>query len=361
MKTKNRNIQHSKIKHPPSKKGLAPGTHVYTGTNIMDISVLETISYDSESVEVKKPTLEEFKKTELSDKNLWINVDGISNEVYVRDICNKYGIHYLYQEDIMNVFQRPKVEDEANYLFFTFKSLEWDDVTKEIEEEQFSIILTKNTVITFQEKPGDYFDLLRDKLNTKSSILREKSIDYLFYRLLDITVDNYFEILEKLGEHLELLEIEIMSCPKAEHLTLIQNNKKDTMQMRKNIYPLRDVLNKLVNIEHPLIKDQTKKYFKDVLDHTVQVLETVETYREINVSLKDVYLNSLSHEMNKIIKVLTIISTFFIPLTFIVGVYGMNFKYMPELEWRYGYYLIWGIMIVIVIGLTIWFKRKNWF
>jgi magnesium transporter len=270
-------------------------------------------------------------------------------------------VHYLYQEDILNVFQRPKVEEEEKYMFVTFKSLDWNETNHEIDEEQMSMIISNNIVITFQEKNGDAFDIIRERLNSENSIIRNKSVDYLFYRLLDITVDIYFDILEKLGDYIEQMENEVLSKPDNNVLIKIQNNKKDIMQIRKNIYPMRDVLNRLISSDHVLIEDKTKKYFKDVLDHTIQILETVETYRDINFSLKDIYLNAMSHEMNKIMKILTIISTFFIPLTFIVGVYGMNFKYMPELSWPSGYYVVWCFMLAIVIGLSLWFKRKGWF
>lgn len=353
--------KNKKLKHAPSKKGLPPGTAIYTGQNAIEQSIIEVIDYSADQTNIKSITLEEFLITQPTTSKRWINVNGISNEKYVRSICDAYKIHYLYQEDIMNVFQRPKVEEENDYLFMTFKSLNWQDDTNDIDEEQFSFFLLQNTVITFQEKVGDNMEIIRDRLKNNTSIIKEKPIDYLFYRLIDVTVDNYFDVLEKMGDHLESIENNIMEGTDQEDLVKIQNSKKDIMQVRKNIYPLRDVLNKLINSEHPFINDKTKRYFKDVLDHTIQILETTETYRDINISLKDVYLNAVSNEMNKIMKILTIISTFFIPLTFIVGVYGMNFKHMPELEWPYGYYAIWVVMLIIVVVLTMWFKQKKWF
>lgn len=356
----NKSLHHKKIQKRYSKTGLPPGSHVYTGVNVTGVPVIELYNYDDGECISNFPSTKEILALQ-NNKKAWININGLHDVDIIRQICEKYGIHYLFQEDILNVFQRPKVEEEDDYLFVTFKSLEWNEQINEIEEEQISIILTRNTVITFQEKPGDNYDIIRERLKAEKSIIREKSIDYLFYRLLDITVDVYFDILEKLGDYLEQIEAEVIGHPSNKVLLQIQNNKKDIIQIRKNIYPLRDVMNKLVNSDHVLIEDRTKKYFKDVSDHTIQILETVETYRDINVSLKDVYLNAISHEMNRVMKILTIISTFFIPLTFIVGVYGMNFKYMPELNWVNGYYLVWGIMLTIVIVLTIWFKRKGWF
>ena len=186
-------------------------------------------------------------------------------------------------------------------------------------------------------------------------------MDYLLYRFFDITIDNYFDVLENLGNTLEIIEDEIMQHSRPYHLERIQDTKKDIMQIRKNIFPVREILSKVISSENHCIDEKNKKYFKDILDHVIQLIDTTETYREINLSLKDVYLNTLSHEMNRVMKVLTVISTFFIPLTFLVGVYGMNFRNMPELEWYNGYYYLWGLMIVIVIGLFIWFKRKGWY
>jgi magnesium transporter len=355
-----RRIIQKKQKKRISKTGLPPGTNLYTGSINSEISEIDVYSYSAEHCDFYRPDAETLVNMELSAK-LWINVNGISSPETIKLICDKFKVHYLYQEDIMNVFQRPKIEEEDSYIFVTFKSLEWNDKLKEIDEEQISAIISKNVLITFQEKPGDGYDILRDRLKVEHSVIREKNTDYFFYRLIDITVDTYFDILEKMGDYLEDIENEVLNQPDNEVLLQIQNNKKEIMQLRKNVYPMRDMLNKLILSEHDLIEDKTKKYFKDVLDHTIQIMDTVETYRDINVSLKDVYLNAMSHEMNRIMKILTIISTFFIPLTFIVGVYGMNFKYMPELEWQIGYYLVWLIMLIIVIGLTIWFKRKGWF
>ncbi|MBK8628352.1 MAG: magnesium/cobalt transporter CorA [Saprospiraceae bacterium] len=356
----NKNIPNKKVHKRKSKTGLPPGTHIYTGKNLLDKPEIQVFSYGIEFCNMLTPDVDELLKMDFDHKT-WINIEGLHDVELIRSVCDKFGIHHLYQEDILNVYQRPKVEEEDHYLFTTFKSLGWNDQQNEIELEQISMVLSGNTVITFQEKLGDHYDALRERLQTEKSIIREKTIDYLFYRILDITVDVYFDILEKMGDYLEIIENEVINQPANGILLEIQNNKKDIMQLRKNIYPMRDVMNKLANVEHPLINEKTKKYFKDVLDHTVQILENVETYRDINVSLKDVYLNALSHDMNKVMKILTIISTFFIPLTFIVGVYGMNFRYMPELEWVNGYYIIWGIMIAIVILLSIWFKRKGWF
>lgn len=352
--------KHKTQKKRVSKTGLPPGTHIYTGKNIIEKSEIEIFSFNQEKcvrIQLSNgdiPTID-------PEMNHWININGINDLQVVKKYCDLIGVHYLYQEDIMNVFQRPKAEEEDDYIFTTLKSVEWNSKSNELEEEQISIILAKNIVVTFQERPGDSFEIIRERLFIDTSALREKNADYLFYRLIDITVDIYFDILEKMGDYLEEVEDIVLSKPDGNLLIMIQNNKKDIMLVRKLIYPLRDMISKLVTSENKLIDERTKKYFRDVQDHTMQIMETVETYRDINYSLKDLYLNAMSHEMNRIMKILTIISTFFIPLTFIVGVYGMNFKYMPELNWVNGYYFIWIIMLTIVIALSFWFKKRGWF
>ena len=343
-----------------SKTGLPPGTHVYTGKNVDEVSQIELFSYNKTRC-VQKKLNHTIPYTFDPELNHWINIYGVHDVAVIKTYCDLIGVHHLFQEDIMNVFQRPKVEEEDDYIFTALKAFDWKTQANELEDEQISIILSRNIVITFQEKPGDHFDMVRERLMTDGSVVRERNIDYLFYRLLDITVDVYFDLLEKMGDYLESTEDLILNQPENGILSRIQSNKKDIMQMRKMIYPMRDLVAKLVTSEHPLIEPKTKKYLRDIQDHTIQIMETLETYRDINYSLKDLYLNAMSHEMNRIMKILTIISTFFIPLTFIVGVYGMNFKFMPELHWQHGYYLIWGIMLTIVVVLSLWFKRKGWF
>ena len=215
-------------------------------------------------------------------------------------------------------------------------------------------------MLTFQEREGDLFGPIRERLKDPNAKVRNKKIDYLFYLLIDIIVDQYFEVVDKLGEKLENLEDNIISRYDEMWLTEIQSNKKDLILMRRVTYPIREILLKLMRNENHLIEENNIRYLRDIYDHTIQILDTIDSYREINVSLKDIYLNTVSHELNKVMKMLTIISTVFIPLTFIVGVYGMNFDVMPELRWTYGYALVWCIMILIVIGLIVYFRRKKW-
>jgi len=352
--------KHKKNKKRLSKTGLPPGTQIYTGDKLALGAEIEIFSYNQDTCTRKKIVKGDVPEF-LPNLNHWINIIGISDIETVRQYCERLEVHNLYQEDIVNVFQRPKVEEEDTYIFAILKALEWKNETREIEEEQISIILKGNILITFQERIGDNYNQIRDRLVNNHSIIREKNVDYLFYRLIDITVDVYFDILEKLGEYLEEMEEIVLGHPDNQLLVMIQNNKKDIMLLRKLIYPLRDMAAKLIVSDHVDIEERTKKYFKDVHDHTIQILETIEAYRDINYSLKDLYLNAMSHEMNRIMKILTIMSTFFIPLTFIVGVYGMNFKFMPELDSPYGYIAVWTLMLGIAGFLIYWFRKKKWF
>lgn len=350
-----------KPKRSKSKTGLPPGTPVYTGHKTKEDIKIDVFSYNTEKYNRYSPNIEEILAAKETGDKIWIQIMGLHDVTAIKQICDKYSVHYLYQEDILNVDQRPKVEEEDNYLYVCFKSINWDQTEKCLEEEQVSLILTQNTLISFRESYEDNYDTIRERIMSPASIIREKNIDYLFYRILDITVDAYYDIMEMLGAYIEDLEEEIMESPSQSTLVKIQSNKKDLMYLRKNLFPLRDVVNKLTFYKNPLIDSKSRKYFRDIMDHLTQNLDNVDTFIDMNMSLKDIYLNTQSNEMNKIMKILTIISTIFIPLTFIVGVYGMNFEDMPELKMKYGYYVTWLIMISIVIGLTYWFKRKKWF
>ena len=342
-----------------SKTGLPPGTPVYTGSKATTNIHIDVINLNTESCTQYNPDLEQLIASESKD-NQWVQITGIQEVSAIKSICEKYNIHFLHQEDILNVDQRPKLEDEDHYLFLCFKSLTWNESKNTLDDEQISVILTSSTLLTFCETPNDNFDSIRERILSHTSIAREKHIDYIFYRILDVTIDTFYDIMDRTGRYIEDLEDEILEKPTQETLIKIQSNKKDLMFLRKSIYPFRDVINKLTYYEIPLIDIKTRKYFRDVLDHITQNLDNVETYIDMNMSLKDIYLNTQSNEMNKVMKILTIISTIFIPLTFIVGVYGMNFRNMPELDMRYGYLTTWIVMIGIVITLIYWFKKKNW-
>jgi magnesium transporter len=337
------------------KIGVPPGTLIYTGDRREDFEVT-VIDYNVDKYkELKVKNIEECFPFKDSPTVTWINIIGLHRIDVIEKIGGYYNLHPLVLEDVLNVDQRPKIEDLEEYAFVVLKMLTYDDGS--LETEQVSIILGKGFVFTFQERKGDVFEPIRERIRNDKGFIRKKGADYLFYALMDVIVDNYFIILEKIGEEIEDLEDKVISNPSPEAAQKIHRLKRDLIDLRKSKWPLREILNNLSKDE--LLKG-TSIYFRDVYDHAIQVIDTIETYRDMTSGLLDVYLSSVSNRMNEVMKVLTIIATIFIPLTFIAGVYGMNFKYMPELEWRFGYLSVLGVMLCVVIGMMIYFRRKKW-
>jgi magnesium transporter len=288
----------------------------------------------------------------------WINVDGIHNASVIEKIGALYNIHPLTLEDIANTDQRPKFEDYENYVVVMMKMLYYDT---ELHNEQLSILLKSNVVITFQENHGgDAFYPIRKRLKEAKGRVRKFGADYLYYALIDAVVDSYFNILEIIGDKIELMDEQLISEPTPDTLNVLHTMKREMIFLRKSVWPVRDMVNSLERSETNLIQPTTDVYLRDVHDHVVRVIETVENYRDLINGMMDIYLSSLSNKMNEVMKVLTIISTLFIPVTFIVGVYGMNFDYMPELRSPYGYVATWVVMLVIMGSLLYYFRRKKW-
>ncbi len=345
------------------KTGLPPGSLIYTGERKSEKVIIELIDYSESSYEVKSiENIEDCAVYKDKPSVTWINIEGIHDTSIIEKTGKIFGIHPLLLEDILNTNQRPKAEDFEDYLFFTLKMLHFDEAKKEIGFEQVSFILGQNYIISFQEGiAGDLFDSIRERLKNNKGTTRKKGADYLVYLLIDAVVDNYYQTIERLDATIEQIEEAVMT-DKADHcVASIQKIKKDLIYLRKSIYPLREAISYILKGESKLIDHNTLKYFRDVYDHTIYIFENIETYRDILTGLLDVHLSSLSNRMNVVMKMLTIISTIFIPLTFIVGVYGMNFKFMPELDWPYSYPIIWGVMILISIIMVIYFRRKKWF
>lgn len=343
------------------KAGLSPGTLVHIGEKKIEKTKITVIDYDEKEFlekEVKK--VEECFPFKDKDTVTWINVDGVHEVEVIEKIGNCFGFHPLILEDIVNTSQRPKMEDFGDYIYLVLRMLSYDEKKKLTKSEQVSLILGSNFVISFQEDIGDVFDSVRERIRKGKGRLRKMGADYLAYTLLDAIVDNYFLILEKLGEKIEFLEEELVTDPRTETLREMHNLKREMIFLRRSVWPLREVINGLERSESSLIRESTGIFLRDVYDHTIQVMDTVETFRDMLSGMLDTYLSSISNRMNQIMKVLTIIATIFIPLTFIVGVYGMNFKYMPEIEWRWGYFVVWSIMGVAAIFMLVYFKRKKW-
>jgi magnesium transporter len=342
--------------------GLAPGTLVHVGKERSEKVRITVIDYDKSRFNEKElENIEECFPYKDTPAVSWINIDGVHDMTVIEKIGEHFGLHPLVQEDIVNTGQRPKLEDFESYVFVVLKMLYNDGKNGVVIAEQVSLILGQNFVISFQEQKGDVFDTVRERIRKEKGRIRKEGPDYLAYSLLDAIVDNYFLILEGLGEKIENIEERLVRSPKPRTLQTIHDLKRDALFLRKSIWPLREVINGLVKSESPLIRQTTGIYLRDVYEHTIQVIDTVETFRDMISGMIDIYLSSISNRMNEVMKVLTIFAAIFIPLTFVAGVYGMNFKYMPELEWRYGYFMVLGLMAVIAVVLLIFFKRKKWF
>jgi magnesium transporter len=289
----------------------------------------------------------------------WINVDGTDGTEGITRLAEIYRIHPLTVEDILNVEQRPKVEEFDHYLFISLKSI--SQKAGELVFDHVSLVIQESTVISFQGFPGDSFDGIRKRIMNNVGRIRRMGTDYLSYILMDSVVDEYFIVLDALGDSIETFEERAVDDNDSGFIPDIQKTKQKLLQMRRAIWPLRESLSLLLRMDSPLLSGDLSPFFKDLQENAVQAAETVETYRELMAGVMEVNLSVMSNRMNSVMKVLTIISTLFIPLTFIVGVYGMNFVNMPELQYRYAYPIAWGVMIVIALGMLFFFKRRHWF
>jgi len=349
------------IKKRKEKIGSPPGTPVYTGERVEKAARVTVIDYDEDHFEEKEIShVDECFGLKDSPSVSWINVDGIHDGEVINAFSEKFGLHPLVVEDIVHTGQRPKIEDYGEYIFIVFTMLQYDEERKEIKGEQVSLILSEHFVLSFQERPGDIFDLIRERIRNAKGRIRKTGTDYLAYSLVDAVVDHYFVILEKTGERIEELEESLTMNAKPETMHEIHKLKREMLYLRKSIWPLRESISGLEKSESALIKKATLKYLRDVYDHTIQIIDTVETFRDMLSGMHDIYLSSISNRMNEIMKVLTIMATIFIPLTFIAGVYGMNFKFMPELDWRWGYPAVWLVIVTVAVIMLIFFKRKKW-
>jgi magnesium transporter len=295
----------------------------------------------------------------------WINVDSLSDLGVVRALAEKYRLHPLAIEDVLHVPQRPKLQaygdDDAGYqarLFIIARELELRE--GQLHTEQVSIFVGHRTVLTFQEAPGDVWDPLRQRIRTPGSRLRQNDASFLCYSLLDAIVDEAFPILENFGDRLEGLEDVVLQRPSPQVILEIHRVKRELLLVRRAMWPMREVLSKMQREPHECFSDETRTYMHDLYDHAVQTIDIVETYRELASGLTETYMTAMSNRMNEIMKVLTIIGTIFIPLTFLAGVYGMNFEYLPEFKWRYGYVMFWGISLGLAGSMLVWFRRKGW-
>jgi magnesium transporter len=343
------------------KNGLPPGTLVHIGDKSEKTVQISVIGYSPDSVEEHH-----FEQVDLYLQNpcdspvVWVNVEGVHDIELIRKLGEKHSFHPLVLEDIVNTAQRPKIEDYDDYLFIVLKMLH---PTKEgdFNSEQLSIILGPDYLFTFQEGiTGDSFDSVRERIRGGKGKTRGMGVDYLAYALIDAIVDGYFTVLEGFGERIVDVEERLTQSPDQGSLHSINSMKKEIIYLRKSVWPLREAISFLERGDSPLLHDATRIYFRDVYDHTVQVIDTIEIYRDLLSGMLDLYLSSISNRTNEVMKFLTVIGTIFMPLTFLVGVYGMNFKNFPELEWRNGYFILWGLMIALSLLMVAYFRNKRW-
>lgn len=347
--------------HLSKKTGLPPGTAVFVGEQKADEVKITVIDYNKDRIEVQTVgSVEDCFPYKDRPTVTWINVDGMHDADVVERLGQHYGLHPLMIEDILNTRQRLKVDIFDEYLLVVLKMPWYDDATEEINIEQVSIILGRNFVLTFQEQEGDVFENIRSRISHNKGHLRKTGADYLAYALMDAIVDGYFAILDHFGEEIEELDDAITKEPDPEILRTIHALKRDLIVFRKTVSPLRNMMHELSYQESPLIQQSTSIYLRDLYDHVIQVIEATETFRDMMSGLHDVYLSSVSNKMNEIMQFLTIVGTIFIPLTFIAGIYGMNFDVIPELHWRWGYFAVLGLMLCVGLGLLFYFKKKRW-
>ncbi len=349
------------MKRRSRKAGLPPGSLVHVGEKKVEKIRIKVMDYSPETY-VEKETFKvsecaPFRRTETIT---WLNVDGIHDAGLIQELGSCYGIHPLTLEDIMTASQRPKLEDYGDYLYLVVRMLHPRRDGGEERFEQVSIVIGPNYLLSFLEDAGDVFDPVRERIRNGKGRIRNQGPDYLAYALLDAIVDGYFLELERIGDEIEYLEGEILKEPKTETVQRIHQLKREMIFLRKSVWPLREAIARLERRESPLVKETTAVFLKDVYDHTIQVIDTIETFRDMLSGMLDTYLTSVSNRMNEVMKMLTLIATIFMPLTFIAGIYGMNFQHMPELGWKWGYFGVLGLMAVVAGVMIVYFKRKKW-
>ncbi len=343
------------------KAGLLPGSLIHIGKTYAEKPKITLTSYNETSFSEKEiSSLAAIRAHKDEPGILWIAVDGLQNTELLEELGNIFGLHPLVQEDILNTDQRPKMEDYGDYLYIVLRNFNGQS-NGDLISEQISIILGKNFVLSFREQESTIFEPIQERLRNNKGRIRKFGADYLLHAVIDSIVDNYFIVLEKLEEKIEFLEDDLLKKPTPVMLQAIHELKRELILLRKSLWPLREAISALERSDSPLISESTGIYFKDIFDHVIAVIDSVETFRDMLSGMLDIYLSSVSNRLNQVMKVLTIIATIFMPLTFLAGVYGMNFQYMPELTWRWGYFGVLGIMLVIALSMVYYFRKKKWF
>lgn len=350
-----------KHKHSTRKVGMPPGTLLHTGAMRSEKIKISMLCYSKDDwIEQQFTNVDELLSQECTGDVNWIHISGVHIVDVIEKIGNKFNIHPLVMEDIINIDQRPKLEESKDYVYIVLKMIHYFESIKNIEFEQISMIIIRNHIISFQENDNNTFQQIRERIKKVNGKIRNRGVDYLAYALIDSIVDHYYLALEYLGEKIEFLEDELMLDPGPNVLKEIHTLKTEMLFVRKAIWPLREIINALARGDSALFNHDTLIYLRDVYDHIIQVIDTIEMYRDMVTGMFDIYISSVSYKLNEVMKVLTIIATIFIPLTFIVGLYGMNFKYMPELEWEWGYPAVLIFMALMSAFMIMYFKKKNW-
>jgi magnesium transporter len=348
------------LNYPSEKAGLPPGTLVHVGQGPAVASRITLINYSADHCEEHVvESLDDILRFRESGATTWVHCEGLDIAEMIGAIGHHFGIHPLVLEDILNTHQRPKFEEYDEYLFVVLKTLTTDE-TLAVHHEQISILMFSTFLFTFREKADGLFNTLKQRLTNAKGRMRGLGTDYLTYVVMDTVVDNYFTLCDVLEEALEAVEIKLLARPRTQTFTTIQLLKRELVFIRKATTPLREVLLSLQRSDTELIREKTLPFFRDVFDHTLRVIDTMDSYRDLINGMLDIYLSSVSNRMNEVMKVLTVFATIFIPLTFLVGVYGMNFDYMPELRWKWSYPILWGFFFLIPAALLTWFRKKKW-
>jgi magnesium transporter len=361
-KRKLKKIDLRKFVSKTAKRGSIPGTVEYIGQPRIEDIKIEILEYDESKI-INEKVLGSVKELEpyLAHPGIkWIQITGVYNSDILSELGNLFKIISLDLEDIANTTQRPRIEERENYIFMVFKVLQLEPESRDVNIEQVSIVLGADYVITFHETTPLIFETLQTRILTGLGRVRKMKSDYLVFAITDIIIDQYFTLIEDIGDTIEETEDELIASPDQSSQEAIYKLKRRLGYVKKSIWPAREVLNQLQHSDHELIHEETKIYFRNIYDHTIQIIETLESLRDLTSGMMDLYLSTVSFKMNEIMKVLTIFSTIFIPLTFFAGVYGMNFKYLPELEWKSGYFIFWGIMITITVFMLMFFRRRKW-
>ncbi|MBU1232280.1 MAG: magnesium/cobalt transporter CorA [Proteobacteria bacterium] len=349
------------LKNKEASLGQVPGELIFIGEQKVQETSIRILDYDQEHL--NEQYLQDIKDGipyKDSPTVTWLNIYGLHDTEFIKSIGKAFGLHALVLEDISNTGQRPKMEEYDDYIFFVLKMMRYDEEEGKIHSEQLSMVLGKTFLLTFHERPADVFEPVRDRIRKQKGRIRKVGIDYLAYALLDTIVDNYIFIIERLGEQIEDIEDEILESPTQEVLTKINNYKREMNYLRKSIRPAKEFILQLSRLDSDLIQEQTVPFIKDLLDLVSQAVEVIDTYREMLSDHLNIYNTGVSNRLNEIMKVLTIFSAIFIPLTFIAGIYGTNFEHVPELHYRYSYFVFWGVMLTVALVMLRFFRRKNW-